>query len=290
MKASTHRANTILANPWFLISNAILGIVTFMWFLYGNAGGMLDPSSVALSFSALALLSIGYVYSIKVRLENIALRSISELFYEINEIYRDKLRELFNSDSPVTDPIELIEEESRALKAVCQRIESIYSRVINRSCMVTLKLVTTEGDKCYAHTYIRSQELCRRDSVSRVRYSIGSGENTGFDLALATRPDGLPSHFYSPDLRVLERNHAYFNERQHYQRYYRSTLVVPIRGRNSQTENSAPAFDLVGFLCVDTLSTYRLNNGYHLFMLSALASQMYNFMSLMRGKYTVVVG
>jgi hypothetical protein len=38
------------------------------------------------------------------------------------------------------------------------------------------------------------------------------------------------------------------------------------------------------------MSVNRLKNGYHLFMLAALANQMYNFMSLMRGKYTVVVG
>jgi len=45
----------------------------------------------------------------------------------------------------------------------------------------------------------------------------------------------------------------------------------------------------LGFLCVDTLSRNRLNEGYHVELMSAFADQMYNFLSLMRGRYTVLV-
>lgn len=289
MKEGIRQLDTIASNPWFLVANGFASIAIFMWFIYGETTGNPETVSLVLLVISLIVLSVACIYSIKVRVENIALRSISELFYEINEIYRDKLREMFCSDAPVTAQMDLLAEEELALKAVCERIERIFNRVTHRSCLVTIKLVTIDNEKCYAHTYVRSQQLCQRDSAGRKRYAVGSGENTAFDMALAKRPDGLPSHFYSGDLRKLEIKHAYFNERQHYQRYYKSTLVVPIRGRNTHTTISSPEFDLVGFLCIDTLSVNRLNNGFHLYMLSALASQMYNFMSFMRGKYTVFV-
>jgi len=144
-----------------------------------------------------------------------------------------------------------------------------------------------KNSKYYAHTYVRSQELSKRDSSEKLKFVVGTGDNNGFDKTLSNRSDGLPLHFYSPD---LQKESDYSNQRQHFYRHYRSTLVVPICGENKGKEGTPDQFDRVGFLCVDTLSINRLNNGYHLYMLSALANQMYNFMSLMRGKYTVFVG
>lgn len=287
MKPSTQKLYVVAANPWFLVVSGASSIAAFMWFVYDKYSS--DPGVIPtiVLVGALTILFAGYVYSVRVRSENIALRGLSEVFYEINQIYRDKLRELFCSESPVTDPENLLAEEELALKGVCQRVENIFSRVLNRNCMVTVKLVTTENGKCFAHTYVRSQELCLRDNPERVKYVVGSGENTGFDEALAKRSDGLPPHFFSADLKP--HSGGYSNQRQHFDRHYRSTIVVPIRGVNKGKESTAGEFDLIGFLCVDTMSINRLNNGYHLFMLAALANQMYNFMSLMRGKYTVTV-
>jgi hypothetical protein len=92
----------------------------------------------------MSLLVVGYVFSLRVRGENIALRSLSEIFCEINRLYRDKLRESFAKEAPSYDPIDLAAEEKAALQAVCQRIENIFSRVTRRNCMVTVKLLTKE--------------------------------------------------------------------------------------------------------------------------------------------------
>lgn len=287
MKPITSKASSIANNPWFMVGAGMASIISFIGYLYDKTTPAPDTVALLWLFITILVLCIGYVYSIKVRSENIALRGLSEVFYEINLIYKNKLYELFGSKDPVTDPTDLLTEEERVLRSVCQRIENIFSRVTNRNCMVTVKLITKEGGRHYAHTYVRGQDLCNRDSPERVQFVVGTGENNGFDKALTKRSDGLPLHFFSPD---LQKETDYSNQRQHYLRYYRSTLVVPICGENKGKEGTHEQFDRVGFLCVDTLSTHRLNNGYHLYMLSALANQMYNFMSLMRGKYTVFVG
>lgn len=265
-------------------------IAAFLWFVYDKIQQTPSILSGTVLAATVLILSSAYVYSIRVRTENIALRSISEIFFDINQIYKNKLRENFGGECPVTNPEDLLAEEKLVLSGVCQRIENIYSRVINRNCMVTVKLVTQENDRLYAHTYVRSQDLCDRDNPSRIKYAVQTGENTAFDEALKKRPDHRPPHFFSADLVKDEKEGRYSNQRQHFERYYKSAIVVPIRGANKGKEATSSEFDLVGFLCIDTLSVNHLNSGYHLYMLSALASQMYNFISLMRGKYIVVVG
>jgi hypothetical protein len=78
----------------------------------------------------------------------------------------------------------------------------------------------------------------------------------------------------------------YRNERQDWKNFYRSAIVVPIRFVNRPAVGPVVSDD-IGFLSVDTKSTHRLNDDYHLEYLAGLADQMYNFMSLMRGKYAV---
>jgi len=288
MNVFTKNVGSAASSPWFIVLSGLASIVGAIAYFYDKINGRPFFLTVSVFIFLLAVLIFGCIYSVVVRTENAALRSLTEVFYEINQIYRDKLRELFASDNPVSDPDDLLAKEEQVLRSVCQRIENIFSRVISRNCMVTIKLVTKENGKCFAHSYVRSQELCVRDKPERVKFSVGTGENTAFDKALEIRSDGLPSHFHSPNLDV--EMDKYSNKRTNFRKYYRSAIVVPIRGVNKGKEATPEEFDLIGFLCVDTLSVNRLNNGYHLYMLSALSSQMYNFMSMMRGKYTVFVG
>lgn len=218
-----------------------------------------------------------------------ALREIAWYFSEINELYRDTLRELFGSNDPTTDPNDLLAREEKVLTSVCQRIEKIFCRVMfGRACMVTVKLVVREDvGRYFAHTYVRSESDCARDNPGKIRYEVGTGENTAFDQALVKRADGQPSHFFSADLKAEGEN--YLNQRQGYYRFYKSAIVVPIRGQNKGREGTEQEFDHIGYLSVDTKSKKWLNDGYHLQIMTSLASQMYNFMSLMRGKYTVSV-
>lgn len=286
MKRFHRKLSDLAMSPWFVVVGGLTSIVSFIAYLYEKV----DPQftgigKVALVLS-LALLMLGYHYSIRVRFENMALRDMAKHFYEINEIYKLQLRSSFFGPSPITDQDARLAAEAKALRAVCQRISQIFSRAISRECMVTVKLVTREQGRWLAQTYARSQELAGRDHPESTKFSVGTGRNTGFDQALISKSDGRPSYFFSPDLTKVPTD--YSNERQHYLKFYRSTLVVPIRGYKSNEQDPDADLDHIGYLCVDTRSANRLNDNYHLYMLAALEHQMYNFMSLMRGRYTVV--
>ncbi len=285
MKEQQKQINALATNPWFIVFSALASIISFAWLLYDKAKGESTSLSFILLIIFLLSLVAGYLYSLLVRSENIALRSLSEIFCEINKLYRDKLRESFAKEAPNRNLVDLAAGEKDVLQAVCQRIENIFHTVTHRNCMVTIKLVTDSNGKTLAETYVRSQQLSERDR-NRSRYSVGTGRNTAFDEAAKKRADGLPQHFFSANL-LTEK--GYSNERQHYERFYKSTLVVPISGSNRGKEGTNQEFDLIGFLCVDTLVVNHLNDGYHLYMLTALATQMYDFISLMRGNYQVQV-
>jgi hypothetical protein len=246
---------------------------------YGIEVDLLHASILALLIM-IALLT--YIYSIKVRVENIGLKEIAKNFYEINQIYRKRTKEIHSAEKEDLEIGLLVSEEMETLKAVCQRISRIFERVIGRKCTVTIKLVTVEDSRCFAHTYVRSEDLSPRDFQGRAKYVVGTGENTAYDHALALRTDGMPSHFYSGN---LKKEKSYKNQREHYNIYYRSVLVVPIWDVVLPGEQKQLTEDLIGFLCVDTLSVNRINNRHHLYMLSALSIQMYTFMSFVRGRY-----
>jgi hypothetical protein len=146
--------------------------------------------------------------------------------------------------------------------------------------VVTVKLAVVEGDQLYCFTWARSHTEIYREEAPGTKYSLLTRRNTGFDEALELR-GGRPSFFFSPDL-WADKN--YQNERDGWQRLYRSAIVVPIR---RVFDRQKPRIDLIGLLCVDTTSANRLNCTYCVEFLAAFADQMYNFLSILRGYYTL---
>ncbi len=285
MKLTTSRLVDLAASPKIIVIGGISSIGSVLWLLFAQINDTFHPFQAFIVVLSLAILVIGYVYSIAVRVENISLRRLPFYYYEINHLYKNTLLEMFGEQENTKDSDTLIKYEKDILSSVCQRISDIFSSLINRKCMATIKLVTIEDEAVYARTYVRSHSHSERDFKNKTKFSVGNGKNTSFDEALRSRNDGLPQHFYSPDLTIKG---SYHNERVGFSNFYKSTLVVPIGGHycEDKESNQELFYDLIGFLCVDTMSTNRLNDNDHLYMLSALAEQMYNFISLMRGKYS----
>jgi hypothetical protein len=250
-----------------------------------------EQSNVSLKYGLIAaillVLAVLNLYSVFIRKHNLALKRSWGLLGDINQIYKSSLSKAFvRSSNPleVSELEDIFTEEEQTLKAVLQRIEAIFHAVIDRECLVTLKLTTQDETGLWAHTYVRSKDRSDRDYPTPLRYSIGTGLNTGFDTALRHPKSGRPNHFYSPDLLTEPQN--YKNERPNFSIYYRSTLVVPLASRIPEPLDGTTTVAL-GFLSVDSQSSHRLNSSYHLDLLVGLADQMYNYISLMRGTYQI---
>lgn len=280
MKKITGSLTAVISDPFFVAISGASSVLSALWYLNGGVSNK-GVGTIFILIATVSLLVVGYIYSINVRMQNLVLQRVFEEYQEINRIYRDGLQ-LVLKPSASCSSIDLIEQEEASLRAVCQRIQAIFDRLIGRRCTVTIKLVTESEGSLFAHTYVRSQDLSPRDIPNRRKYIVGVGKNTAFDASLEPRTFELPSHFFGADLRLLQKRGLYLNEREGYHRFYKSTLVVPIRNSDESEVVMSVDSDLIGFLAVDTLSVNRLNDDFHLHLLSALGSQMYNFIRIMR--------
>jgi hypothetical protein len=153
----------------------------------------------------------------------------------------------------------------------------VFSNLIGKECCVTIKMLEEfEKNLFGAYTYARCTTQSNRDSTKEAGklYKLRNDCNTALVKCLDNLPTERSPHYFSANL-LKEKN--YTNERQDYHEYYRSTLLVPITADRSGRG--------IGILAVDTKAINKLNNSFHLDILTALSSQMYNFISIMRGKY-----
>lgn len=285
MNIATRFFNNIAYTPWIIAISMIGGLVSFLWFIYERING-LEPSYykyilIIITFSVFCIVS---GYSFLVRKENSALRDMAKYIHEINHDYRNALRDMFVKGATTINRDNLMLAEAETIKSVCQKIGKIYSRLIGKECTVTVKLITEENKKTsYCTTYARSELNSDRDSTSPSNFEIGTGKNLAFDTALRYSPISL-SYFFSADLPKDHKEGRYTNERQHFNKFYKSAIVVPIR---CIPKNKNEKSDDIGFLSIDTMSRNRLNNTFHHVLLAAFADQMYNFFGLTRGTYKI---
>ena len=286
MNRPVNHIHSIASSPWTAIAGTFASIGGLVW-VAGDHLQEEDPQ--VFSFALFCLISFIFVaigmYSISVRAKNVSLQNMTRHIHDINHLYRDTLHDCFSGNTPITDQSSLLEKERVTIRAVCQRIQQIYTPLIGRDCTITTKLITKDKDtnKRFCTKYVRSQDLMERDRGELQHYAVGTGQNTALDESLRMAQPGNISHFFSPDL-TKEKN--YVNQRSNWETFYRSTIIVPIRSATGCDNENTP--DDLGFLCIDTLARNRLNDGYHLQLLAAFADQMYNFFSLMRGSYNAL--
>lgn len=289
MRKLTSEINRISLNPWFMFFSGTCTMVCFLVLVYDKITNNPIPLGSTFSFSILVLIWFTFsFYSITVRLENIALKKMASFLHQINHNYRDVLYDNFAGDNPITSKSELIAIEKQTLTSACHRISKLFTSILgNKECMVSIKLIIKESssNRKYCKTYVRSEEQCIRDNSQPIEFEIGTGQNTAFDNALRLPQPGKCSHYYSADLKK-EQGGKYNNQRPSWENFYQSTIVVPIRRLNSSNIETS---DDIAFLCIDTMSTNRLNDNFHVELLASFADQMYNFISLMRGRYSVLV-
>jgi len=281
LKRAFEEVRTFISNFW----SPIAGIIAIFYIVF-NVSRYLASHGVYLSFLVFMFFFISiFVVCIfallEVRRREQALHKVFPKLHEINHIYRDTLCKMFHKDILVRNTDRLHEEEI-TLRAVSQRIQKIFVVLIeDNDCVVTIKLIINRENKTrYCFTYTRHEEICIRDNEAQMEYEINGPKgkkNTAFDKALLDTAPNMCSHFFSPN---LDEEQGYENQRDNYREYYNSAIVVPIRFINSKSDDK-------GFLSIDTKKTDALNGDYHVYLLSALADQMYNFISLMRKEYVV---
>jgi hypothetical protein len=274
---------SVVYNPWLIIIVNTCSIGGFLFSIQSHLNGYpLNSPFLYLTITFIIILfSIG-LYSLKENKKRQSYIKIFKNIHHINHKYRDTLFKIFNLSNQLSNN-DLLHEQSDILSQICQIIRDIYQELIQRPCVVTLKLIKTDRDpnEKVCETYVRS-DCVQRDDLSILEYKIGTNANTAFDVALKINHDFENcSHFFSGDLGKMK---EYNNERPNWNKMYKSAIVVPIRALVYKNKTIIHC-DEIGFLCVDTKYINRLNDDDHVQILAAFADQMYNFISLMSRKY-----
>jgi hypothetical protein len=203
--------------------------------------------------------------------------------HQINHHYRDILCEMFSqieSHGEFNDA-DLLKKEKEVLGEICHKISNIFRELIDSKCMVSVSLIEDEEGEKVSFTWARSELDIDRNQRPVKKFKINA-ENTRYFLALQRRPAG-PSFFHGADLPTMAKEGKYYDRTPDWELLYKSCIVVPIR----HCKTGSTASDDLGFLRVDTIEINRLNPDSHVQFLAAFADQMYNFMSLMRGRYSL---
>lgn len=282
--------NATLSNVYDLLENRLLTLVSTLGGVLSLPLVILDWVDVismaawqwVIAVACILAAAIWGAASIRLRLQVDGLRDCFTEFHAINHLYRDTLANCFMSENAGRSEVLWSQEESDTLHAVCQRIQRIFELLIRRPCVVTVKWMS---DQHHAETLVRSVSKSKRDNADEMcLFKVGQGRNTALDEA---RDSGCsPARFCAPDLTKLK---GYENQRRDWRSFYRSAIVVPIRcrRRESDTDGSDFAVDIIGFLCVDTMHSNHLKHEYQIEILASFADQMYNFISIMRQRYSL---
>ncbi|GEM_PF-1351732 len=290
MNAATRKAHDVVQNPWVNLACTIITIASFAWFLYDKAQDTGADSAWVPTIVFIIVIAVFMgmnCYSFRVRRSLLDFNRVPSHLHRVNHLYRNALSRVCGTLYPELriDERTLEQEQLRTLTGVCSHIAQTYGLLVGVECQTTIKLLGQDEQGHYCETYARGSES-ERDDFSLKKYRVGTGENTGFDRALMLSDGTEPSHFWSPD---LSKEKDYRNQRQRFEKWYRSTIVVPIRFVIPEKRGRKDCADDIGFLCVDTLSRNRLNNGSHVHLLASFADQMYNFISIMRRTYRLAL-
>jgi hypothetical protein len=269
------------------ISSIILAVLAGVFLARLYPAGDYSQIHVFIAVMAFLVWFFATAYSVSIRRQNKILGKLPETVRIINHGYRVSLESLFGNNREPTVQ-EFFEEELRVLNLVCFELALYYSILIRNRCTVTVKFITEGNDiDSYACQTVACSDHfggLRDGDFGAKKYYIK--ENTAFLKALDNKNIGI-SYFHSYDLRKIPPD-KYSNKRGNWNELYWSTIVVPIKGL-MKNERNLDESNLIGFLAVDTKSANYLNNSTHVRLLSAMADQMYNYVSLISGSYKLRV-
>jgi len=287
----THKTRLIIEAPLFA---ALVNFATIFGFVYLiiDIFRKTEISSISWLFFAFILLLLVFMsvsfYTVNIRWKLSKYNHIPYHLHRINHIYRNSLSRLYGISSEKTTDSTLLEEQKTTLTKACDHISHIFRLLTGSECQVTIKLLDEESDEYgksipYCQTFTRNGGHNERDEPNPLKYVVKNLRNTAFETALVFR-GSEPSHFWSAD---LTEEKDYFNDRKDFIKFYKSVIVVPVRFVVSVKGSEHPVTDDVGFISVDTKETYRLNEDSHVQLLASFADQVYNYLSILRGKYQI---
>lgn len=175
----------------------------------------------------------------------------------------------------------------KSLDDICE----IYKEFSYQDISACIKYIDCVGEVdreiATIKTFVRSTstDSKRNENDDNNSDPIFIKDNTDFYSILSPNSTNKKSYFYQRNLikyaEDAEKNgDSYNNSTKNWERYYKSTIVVPISTANKRLffNSRKDCYDVIGFLCIDSLSTdafLEKDERYNIDVAQAFAAEMY---------------
>lgn len=241
----------------------------------------------------LAMFVIMFRYMIKYRKLFIGARKITtSKFSGLNRNFRNSYFDILSYQKSGKLTVELLTETvknflQKSLDDICE----IYKEFSYQDISACIKYIDSVGiidrEKATIKTFVRSSstDSKRNENDNNCLEPIFVKENTDFYSILSPNSTNKKSYFYQRNLIQYAKDaekhgDSYNNSTKNWERYYKSTIVIPISIANKRLffNSRKDCYDVIGFLCIDSLSTdafLEKDERYNVDVAQAFAAEMY---------------
>ena len=205
----------------------------------------------------------------------VRLDSISKGYYKFLHDYRNFYFEiLLNYKMKNLNQKYLTELTCNFLRNMLDEMCAIYAAYSGSKMNACIKLIGKENedvnfdkidkDNATVYTFLRSSNLTKKREDASNNKAVLIKENTDFSFIIDPPLFYNKQYFYEQDIQLFDeylhkQGEKYHNTTPNYDEYYKAALLVPIRIAYRRLyftqQNDKWDYHIVGFLCVDTLST-----------------------------------
>lgn len=237
----------------------------------------------------LGMLFMMYRYMIKYRKILVGVKSVtSARFFDMNRQFRNSYFDIIRIKKEGKLSVEYLTTIVEGmLKSSLDDICEIYEAFSGQKVSACVKYIDSVGsvelDNATLRTFVRSTNtnINRYELDNKLTEPIYIRDNSDFYDIL--NPNSQRSVFYQQNLEEYARNcvkqgSAYKNSTPEWQSYYKGTIVVPISIANKRLHKKKACYDVLGFLCIDSMSTVAFlarEENYNVNIAKAVAAQMY---------------
>lgn len=149
-------------------------------------------------------------------------------------------------------------------------LAALFEEITEKRVHACIKILTGTENKIFDYADIEVTTFARssnsgstrsdRDAKTDIKHLIK--QNTDFDQIVGDNRSNLQSYMWIPDIPKLakelsESGSEYKNTNTDWMKHYRSTIIVPIRMELKKVcaQNEGHTYHIIGFLCVDSMST-----------------------------------
>ena len=201
-----------------------------------------------------------------------------QFLHDFRNAYFDLLKEYKRGNyRSISDGVgKLTDDTTKILQTALDYLCEILQKITGEKICACIKLIENSGsatdidkEKATVTTFCRSTKTDNNRKVNDELHakSIKIKDNTDFYDILDEEAANTNSYFYQGNLSRYDKDlrkagMKYRNTTEDYEKYYKGTIVVPIRVKKSRLYyiDANNGYDIVGFLCVDSPSTNAFRN------------------------------